>query len=143
MVDSKIDGIKEITPLKNIKDELYVEENDVLVAHTDLTQKAEIIGNPILILTKDKYKMLIPSMDVVKVVSKNKFISNYILYLLLSYKSFKEHALGYVSGTTVLHLSKKALKEFQFRMPTDTVLKNYITRSALCLSKSKPCRGKT
>ena len=37
---------------------------------------------------------------------------------------FKGHCLGYVNGTTVLHLSKKALPEYSLMLPNDfSVLK--------------------
>ena len=120
----KLNGIKDIIPSKKVKDTMWVEEDDVLVAHTDLTQKAEIIGNPIIILNKGKFSSLIPSMDTVKVKLTTNKISNYVLFLLLSDVSFKNHALGYISGTTVLHLSKKALNEFKFKIPPDAILNN-------------------
>ena len=92
-----------------------------MVAHTDLTQNADIIGNPVLVLSSGQYKNLVASMDLVKVVPKSYF-SERILYLLLKSADFKGHALGYSAGTTVLHLSKKALQEYQFNSPNKDVI---------------------
>lgn len=67
----KIEGFKEIVISKNIKEYQYVNLLDVLVAHTDLTQNAEVVGNPAIILSTAGYEKLIMSMDLTKVVSKD------------------------------------------------------------------------
>ena len=113
----KIDGFKPIKVAGKIKPEMYAEVGDLLVAHTDLTQNADIIGNPVLLLNTSTYKRVIISMDLVKV--KSNTLSNELLYYILKSKKFKGHALGYCSGTTVLHLNKKALQEYTFDMPID------------------------
>lgn len=113
----KIDGFKPIKVVGKIKPEMYAEIGDLLVAHTDLTQNADIIGNPVLLLNTSKYQRVVLSMDLVKV--KSTALSNELLYYILKSEKFKGHALGYCSGTTVLHLSKKALQEYAFDMPMD------------------------
>lgn len=113
-----IRGFKEIKPNKIVKKEKYAKLFDILVAHTDLTQNADIIGNAEPILNTSKYSKIIYSMDLVKVTPKTEKISPFLLALLLQGNRFKKHCLGYVNGTTVLHLSKKALKEFEFPFPT-------------------------
>ena len=97
---------------------------DTLVAHTDLTQNAEVIGNAEPILSKSGYDDIIFSMDLVKVISKTKHISKFLIAGILQDRKFKEHCLGYVNGTTVLHLSKKALPEYKLALPNNlSVLK--------------------
>lgn len=113
-----IRGFKEIKPNKIVKKEKYAKLFDILVAHTDLTQNADIIGNAEPILNTSKYSKIIYSMDLVKVTPKAEKISPFLLALLLQGDRLKKHCLGYVNGTTVLHLSKKALKEFEFPFPT-------------------------
>ena len=113
----KIDGFKPIKVAGKIKPEMYAEVGDLLVAHTDLTQNADIIGNPALLLNTSMYKRVIISMDLVKVNSNT--LSNELLYYILKSDKFKGHARGYCSGTTVLHLNKKALQEYMFDMPID------------------------
>ncbi len=115
----KKDGLKEIIISDRVKKHHYIEINDVVVAHTDLTQGAEIIGNPVMVLSKGKYEKLIMSMDVVKVFSKDNDIDNAFIYCLLKTDNFKQYALGYVNGTTVLHLSKKAIPQYKLPFPTD------------------------
>lgn len=115
----KTEGYKEIVISKRIKESQFVDMFDVLVAHTDLTQNAEIVGNPAIVLSKGGYKELIMSMDLTKVISKIDGVSNGLLYCMLSTSRFKEHALGYVNGTTVLHMSKKAVPEYTCAFPND------------------------
>lgn len=115
----KLDGFKEIDISGKVKDAQYVNLFDILVACTDLTQNAEIIGNPVLVLTKSKYKKLIASMDLVKILSKESEINNFFLYPLLKSSGFKQFSLGFTSGTTVLHLSKKAFSEYIAVLPSN------------------------
>ena len=115
----KVDGYKEIIPSSKLKETQKVSLYDVIVAHTDLTQNADIIGNPAMIMSYNGYKKLIISMDLVKVEPIHKDISNGFLYTLLKDERFKRHALGFVNGTTVLHLSKKALPNYKVALPTD------------------------
>ncbi|WP_262337598.1 restriction endonuclease subunit S [Limosilactobacillus fermentum] len=112
-----IEGFKEIRPNKVVKNEKYAKKFDILVAHTDLTQNADIIGNAEPILDISDYKNVIFSMDLVKVTSKDNLISQFLLSLILQGEALKAHCLGYINGTTVLHLSKKALKEFEIPLP--------------------------
>ena len=115
----KTEGYKEIVISKKIKETQFVNMFDVLVAHTDLTQNAEIVGNPAIVLSKGGYEKLIMSMDLTKVISKINGVTNGLLYCILSTSRFKEHALGYVNGTTVLHMSKKAVPEYTCAFPKD------------------------
>ncbi|EEU20471.1 restriction endonuclease subunit S [Lactobacillus mulieris] len=110
-------GFKEINPQKEIKVQKYANLYDVLVAHTDLTQNAEIIGNAEPILTCGNYDKIIFSMDLVKVTAKENKISKFLLALIMQGDIMKRHCLTYVNGTTVLHLNKKALKDFEFPFP--------------------------
>ena len=112
----KLDGVKPLLPSKSIATK-KCEIGDVLVAHTDLTKNQEIIGSPVLATTKGNFKELTFSMDLVKVVSKVEWLNNAILYRVLNSSSFKKHALGFCTGTTVVHLSKKALETYTFEGP--------------------------
>ena len=115
----KLDGYKEIVPSSKLKDTQHAELFDTLVAHTDLTQNAEVIGNAEPVMSKSGYSDIVFSMDLVKVVPKNNHISKFLIAAILQDKKFKAHCLGYVNGTTVLHLSKKALPEYQLYLPDD------------------------
>ena len=92
-----------------------------------------------MVLSKGKYNKLIMSMDVVKVTPKDRDIDNAFVYCLLKTDKFKQYALGYVNGTTVLHLSKKAIPQYKLPFPTNIkickelsgLLKNIMMRVSL------------
>lgn len=113
----KTEGYKEIIPLKKLKNTQFAEPFDIFIAHTDLTQNAEVIGNAELLIGPMKHKSIIFSMDLVKVTPKSDNISKFLLAAILQNHKFKEHCLGYINGTTVLHLSKKALSNYQIILP--------------------------
>ena len=115
----KLDGFKEIRPSNKLKSTQRLALYDILVAHTDLTQNAEVIGNAEMVMSLLDYHDAIFSMDLVKVVPKPGCLSQFLLAALLQNRVFKAHCLGYVNGTTVLHLSKKALPEYKLLLPND------------------------
>ena len=123
-------GVKALQPVKEISKEKMCNIGDVLVCHTDLTKNQEIIGRPIIVPNKGKYKTLTFSMDLVKVNVVDKRFNNALIYRILNCHLFKKHALGFCSGTTVVHLSKQALQSYQFYGPSkfekvSGVLQNY------------------
>lgn len=112
------EGIKALCPIKAIPNGKRCDINDILVCHTDLTNNQEIIGRPILIPTKGTYSSLTYSMDLVKVQPISDKFSKALVFRILNSKSFNNHALGFCSGTTVVHLSKKALQTYSFNGPS-------------------------
>ena len=128
----RIDGFKEIVYSNKIKKHHFINENDVLISCTDVTQDADIIGNCIMVLDKQNYDELIMSMDLVKIESKILEINNFLLASIFKSYNFKKHILGYVNGTTVLHLDKKGIKKFKIALPKDlSELKNISERFEL------------
>jgi len=119
----RLDGFKEFTG--RFKEQHIVAQGDLVVAHTDITQGAEVIGNPVLVVNDTRYDHMVISMDLVKVKSKHEWLSNEFLYRMMRTREFKEHCLGYSNGSTVLHLSKQAIPSFEFFMPPKEKIKNY------------------
>ncbi len=112
------EGIKSLCPIKEIPNEKRCDINDILVCHTDLTKNQDIIGRPILIPTNGGYASLTYSMDLVKVSPISNKFSKALIFRILNSKFFKKHALGFCSGTTVVHLNKKALQTYHFNGPS-------------------------
>ncbi|HEY9247341.1 MAG TPA: restriction endonuclease subunit S [Candidatus Methanoperedens sp.] len=110
-----MEGFKEF--IGKIKPLHVVQEGDLVVAHTDITQEAEVIGNPALVVADPKFEKLVISMDLVKVVPLTDWISKEFLYFLMRTREFKYHCLGCANGTTVLHLNKEAIPTFEFPIP--------------------------
>jgi type I restriction enzyme S subunit len=96
-----------------------VKIGDLIVAHTDLTQDADLLGNPAFIFDDGGFKKMYITMDLVKIVPIKKDVSSSFLYYLMKDKAFKGHCVGYSNGTTVLHLSKRAIPEYQLLLPVD------------------------
>ena len=105
-----------------------INNGDIVVAHTDLTQAAEVIGRAARIRDVREYKTLIASLDLMIVRGKEKHISSSYLYNLLSREEFVSHAFGYTNGTTVLHLNSKALPEYSFVLAPDCLIRKFSTR---------------
>lgn len=89
---------------------------EVVVAHTDVTQAADVLGRAARVQETPLFEILVASLDLV-IVRPNDVLTNEYLYLLLSRPEFTEHALGYSNGTTVLHLNSQALPNFKFVFP--------------------------
>lgn len=104
------------------KKEQEVVIGDLIVAHTDLTQDAEVLGNPAFVFEDGGFSKMYITMDLVKVNSKVQEIQNSFLYYVMKDKRFKGHCVGYSNGTTVLHLSKKAIPEYKIALPENLKL---------------------
>ena len=119
----KLDGFKDIVPQKR-KSDHYVKPFEILVACTDLTQNADIIGNAIMLLNNANYDEIIMSMDLVKLIPITDIVNNYMLYAIVNSRDFKNFALRYKSGTTVLHLNKNCFKEYTIKLPNYNTIKD-------------------
>lgn len=101
------------------KETQEVQIGDLVVAHTDLTQDAEVLGNPAFIFDNGGFNRMFITMDLVKVNPIHKDVSSSFLYYVMKDRNFKGHCVGYANGTTVLHLSKKAIPEYRLPLPID------------------------
>ena len=106
------------------KENQIVLDKEIIIAQTDLTQKAEVIGRPGIMNSLGRYSKLVASLDLQIVRPKRTVSKNYIYYLLKT-DEFHNHALQYVNGTTVLHLNKNAVLEFNTFVPTQKILSKF------------------
>jgi Restriction endonuclease S subunits len=109
------------------KPEQQLQPGEVIVAHTDLTQAAEVLGRAARVQAHPQFPTLVASLDLVIVRPVGQAASNEFLYTLLSQSEFQEHAYSYANGTTVLHLSAKALPEYQCLLPPPTIIEAFTT----------------
>jgi type I restriction enzyme S subunit len=113
------DGLK---PYKgDYKPEQVIRPRELVVACTDVTQAAEVIGKPALVRSDDRFTTLVASLDVLIVRPKSKAVSVPFLYCLFRTDAFSEHTYAHATGTTVLHLDKIAVPSFKFARPTRDV----------------------
>ena len=116
----KREGYKQFTG--KFKDEQVVQDGDLVVAHTDLTQQAEVAGVPALVSGADDFQTVGISMDVVKIIPKEELINSGFLYFLMMSHEFQSYKMGYITGSTVLHLNKKCIPNFTFKLPDEKTL---------------------
>lgn len=115
----RLDGYKEYTG--KYKDSQVVNNGDLIVAYTDMTQAADVIGKPAMISGNDKYERLVISLDVGVIKPKESNLKNFLYYTALTPR-FTDHTRSFSSGTTVLHLSKDAIPSFELVCPPSEVL---------------------
>jgi type I restriction enzyme S subunit len=112
----RFDGLKSYAGA--FKPEQVVHEGDLIIALTDVTQAADVIGKPAIVRSSNQYRQLVASLDVgiIKVKDHSTFTKEFCYFLMLSSR-YTQHSLGYTSGTTVLHLAKDATANFEVSMP--------------------------
>lgn len=110
----RLDGLKEYTG--NYKEEQEVFAGDLIIAYTDVTQAADVIGKPAMVMSDSRYEHLVISLDVGVVRPKNEK-HKYFLYCLAMTDTFQAHTHSFCTGTTVLHLGKDAVPSFEFILP--------------------------
>lgn len=107
-----------------IKEHHYLNDGDIVVACTDLTQAADVIGRVIYYYKNDKFNKEIYSMDVVKIVPNIKD-ENLFLYFSLKSSRFKDYASSTATGTTVLHFPKPGIDKYKMVYPPESVIKKF------------------
>ena len=109
------DGLK---PFKGAyKHEQVVRPGDVVVACTDVTQAADVVGRSAVVQRSRTFGKLVASLDVLVVRPIGHHVSSAFLYGLTNTRGFVVHAQSYATGTTVLHMDSKAVPSFRFRCP--------------------------
>ena len=102
-----------------------VEPGELIVAYTDVTQAAELIGRPAIVVGVDKYQTLVASLDVGIVRPHLDQVSRQFLFGLFSTDAFQAHTFAHTSGTTVLHLAKEGVPSFRFAKPPTDLINNF------------------
>lgn len=107
---------------ESFKDHHTIKPGDIVIANTDITQKRDVLGTPIIV----------PDLDTKKIIFshhltalKNLKIPSLFVYHLLKTDSCKNRLKSYATGTTVLALPKDALPDFQFVNPTAELIDSF------------------
>ena len=101
-----------------------VKTGDLIVAQTDVTQAAEVIGRVARVNDSPDYLALVASLDLL-VARPAPPLSSPYLYGLLQSHDFHSHALARVNGTTVLHMQRGTVEEFRFPLPPEPVIADF------------------
>lgn len=98
---------------------------DLIIAYTDVTQAAELIGKPAIVIGVKDYQTLVASLDVGVVRPDSKKVSRQYLYGLFRTDSFQSHTFAHTSGTTVLHLAKDGVGSYRFSCPPNEIIQYF------------------
>ena len=102
----------------NYKLEQAVYPGEIVIACTDVTQAADVIGRPAIVQATAAYSTLVASLDTLIVRPNHMGMTKTFLYFLAYSKRFTTHTYSHTTGTTVLHLAKQAVPSFQFVHPS-------------------------
>lgn len=99
------------------KGEQVVRSGDIVVACTDVTQDAEVVGRSAVVQASRSFDTLVASLDLLILRPRDDLVSSVFLYGLTSSPSFVSHAKSHATGTTVLHMASGAVPSFKFPCP--------------------------
>lgn len=118
----RLDGLKSY--VGSYKKEQEVVAGDLIIACTDVTQAADIIGKPAIVISDPCYSKLVVSLDV-SVIRPKHISLKYYLYGIAKTSEFQNYTYSHSTGTTVLHLSKNAVPNFMVSLPNELILQRY------------------
>lgn len=106
-----------------VPEQHLVKPKDIVIATRQQSENFPILGCPAMIPPNlDGAKMAIAS-NLYRVVNKSK-LSNEILYQILKSKKYQEHIKLHTKGTTVGMITKDAIEEYLFEVPSISILYN-------------------
>ena len=79
-------------------------------------------------------------MDLMKVESNEDWLTKEYLYYLFKSNDFKFHCLCNSNGTTVLHMSRKAIPNYKVKIPNKDKIFDFTTKAKGFLDKQKKNR---
>jgi type I restriction enzyme S subunit len=123
----RTDGLKPFTG--EYKPNQRVRAGDLVVAFTDVTQAADVIGKPALVRSDERFETLVASLDVGIVRPKSKHVSIPFLYCLFLTAEFQAHTYSHATGTTVLHLGSTAIPSFVSVVPPFNIAEKFADRA--------------
>ncbi len=117
------DGLKSFAG--TYKPEQVVHPGELVIACTDVTQAAEVIGRPAIVRGTGVYRRLVASLDTLIVRPRDSSMTRSFLYFLGGTAAFVAHTYAHTTGTTVLHLSKEAVPSYTFARPPTQLVKQF------------------
>lgn len=107
-------------------------QGEIVMAFTDVTQEAELIGRTARVEKNSCYKNLVASLDLTVLRLKIEDCYKSWLYHTTKTNKFIEKMVALASGTTVLHLPSNALTEFSVSIPPVKLVKAFNTYDENC-----------
>jgi type I restriction enzyme S subunit len=118
------DGLKEYAGEYKLVQRLS--RGEIVVAMTDITQNAEVVGRALRVPSSDPYDLLLPSTDLAIVRSMSEDARPEILWAALAAEPFRQRCRSMANGTTVLHLPVAAITDYEFEIPGLPARDHYI-----------------
>ena len=104
------------------KERHTVKTGDIVIANTDITQKRDVLGSPAIVPFFDSEEILFTH-HIYAV--RNEYFPNLFLYYLFQKPDYKERAVTFATGTTVLALPKDAILDYKFVIPSEEVFNKF------------------
>ncbi len=117
------DGLKSFAG--TYKANQVVKPGELVIACTDVTQAAEVIGRPAIVRGTCGYRTLVASLDTLIVRPRDSSMTRAFLYFLGGTEAFVAHTYAHTTGTTVLHLAKEAVPSFRFARPSTQLVEQF------------------
>lgn len=117
------------------KPEQIVNPGELVIACTDVTQSADVIGRPAIVHGTSEYRRLVASLDTMIVRPRDSRTTRAFLYFLCSTPAFVAHTYAHSSGTTVLHLAKEAIPSFMFARPPVALVEQFDALAGMALHR--------
>jgi type I restriction enzyme S subunit len=121
------EGLKEYRGA--VRPEHVIVPGDVVVAQTDITQDADVVGRAVRIPREPAYERLIASVDTVIVRPQRPGLTREFLHAALATDVFRQYCRARANGTTVLHLAGKAVDDYEVRLPNQPVIDSFTAKS--------------
>jgi len=99
---------------------------DIVIANTDITQKREVLGSPAIVPPSEEDRRYLFSHHVyaLRFRRDQENWKRFVFFSLLQ-QSFRDRAIGFATGTTVLALPRDAVLGYQFPNPGDSVIRAF------------------
>lgn len=107
----------------NVPESAMLKSGEMLIACTDLTRNADIVGCPILV--PDDGAEYTFSTDIAKLHASTSEINDLYLYMTLRTDSYHNYIKKWASGTNVLHLNLDGLDWYEVNIPPIELQKKF------------------
>jgi len=111
-----------------------VESGDIVIANTDITQKREILGSPVIIPNRFSKNIILFTHHLYAMRLSNKEELSFVFFLMQT-RRYRDQVTSYATGTTVLAIPKEAILDFKFVFPDINVLRKFNDLSQLIFNE--------
>jgi type I restriction enzyme, S subunit len=120
------------------RDRHVVKTGDLLIANTDLTQRREILGRPLLVPAGFDKALFTHHLFAIRFFAD---FQDYrlLLYFALQEREFRDRAETFASGTTVAALPRDAVMDYEFNAAEPEHVTKFASRAETLVSRAWQC----